>query len=210
MSRKSKAAEFIEEGYNITVTGRNVQVTDSMKDYAIEKVSKIERLVDRIIDVNITMDIQKIEHRVDMSMKLNNIKINSQAISNDMYVSIDMAAHKLETQLLKYKARLNDHHTKNHASVDMNVSVFAAPQESDEINDEIESENQRSLLEAFGTPQIISKETKALRTLTVDEAILKMELSGDRFLVYRSEEDRKLRVIYRRDDNNYGVIEVEA
>lgn len=209
MSRKSRAAEFIAEGYNITVTGRNVQITESMKDYAIEKVSKIERFVDRIIDVNITMDIQKLEHRVDMSLKLNNVKINSQAVSNDMYASIDKAAHKLETQLLKYKARINDHHAKNHHAVELNVNVFAAALET-EINDDIENENQRSLASAFSPAQIIHKETRTLRILNVDEAILKMDLSGDRFLVYRSEEDRKLKVIYRKDDGNYGVIEVEA
>jgi len=210
MSRKSKAAEFIGEGYNITVTGRNVQVTDSMKDYAIEKISKLEKFVDRIIDVIIIMDIQRFEHRVDIALQFNNVKIKSHAITNDMYASLDKAVHKLETQLLRYKARLHEHHTKNLGSVDMNVNVFAAPSPAEEINDEIESANQRSLDDNFNHAKIISQEKRALRTLNLSECIMKMELSGDQFLIFRCEEDHKLKVIYRRKDGNYGVIELEA
>jgi putative sigma-54 modulation protein len=209
MSRKSKAAEFVEEGYNIAVTGRNVQVTESMKDYAIEKVSKIERFIERIIDVNIIMDVQKLEHRVDLTLKFNNVKIKAQAISDNMYASIDMAVHKLEKQLLKYKARLHDHHVKNHA-VDMNVNIFAAPSDAEEFNDEIENANHSYLHSSFTPAKVISQENRPLRTLTVDEAMVKIELSGDQFLVFRSEEDRKIKVIYRRSDGNFGVIEVEA
>lgn len=208
MSRKSKAAEFIGEDYNITVTGRNVQVTDAMKDYAIEKVAKLEKYVERIIDVNITMDIQKLEHRVDIALKLNNVKIKSQASSENMYTSIDKAVHKLESQLLKYKTRLQDHHAKNLASVDMNVNIFSSA--DDEINDEIEDQTQQNLANSFRPAKIINREKKALRTLNVDEAIMKIELSGDRFLIFRSEEDQKVKVIYRRDDGNFGVIELEA
>lgn len=210
MSRRSKAAEFVEEGYNVTVTGRNVHVTEAMKDYAIEKVSKIEKFLERIIDVAITMDIQRVDHRVDITVKLNNVKIKAQAISDNMYASIDKAVHKLEAQLLKYKARIHNHHFKNHDSMDLHVSVFEGVDEEQEINDEIESANQRSLAESFSPAKIISQEKRTMRTLTVDEAILKMDLSGDRFMIYRCEEDRKVKVIYRRDDGNYGVIGVEA
>lgn len=207
MSRKSKAAEFVAEGYNITVTGRNVQVTDSLRDYAIEKVSKIERFTDRIIDVLIVMDIQKLEQRVDISLKLNNVKIKSQASSENLYTAIDMAVHKLETQFLKYKNRLQDHHAKNLAAVDMVVNVFS---QDEGFNEEIDEQNTHNFVNSFKPAKIIDKEKRQLRTLNVDEAIMKMELSSDRFLIFRSEEDRKLKVIYRRDDGNFGVIEIEA
>lgn len=209
MNRKSKAAEFIGESYNVVVTGRNVQVTESMKDYVLEKISKLEKYGDRIIDVVVTMDIQRVEHRVDIAMKFNNVKIKSQACTTDMYASIDMAVHKMETQLLKYKDRLQEHHSKNLATIDMNVNVIAST-DRDEINDEIESENARHLSKGFSTARILSQEKRTLRILNLEEAIMKIELSGDRFLVFRSEEDRRLKVIYRREDNNYGVIEVEA
>lgn len=60
MNRKEKALEFVNEGYNIQVTGRHVEVTDSMKDYAMEKLSKLDRFSDQIIDVNVIMEIQNL------------------------------------------------------------------------------------------------------------------------------------------------------
>src|ERR1700722_17426443 len=98
MSRKSKAAEFVDVSYNVDVQGRNVLVTDSMKEYAMEKVSKIERFIHRIIDVSVTLEVQKLEHRCDIVIQIDHIKIKSHAVTDNMYASIDKAVHKIETQ----------------------------------------------------------------------------------------------------------------
>lgn len=213
MSRKSKAAEFLEEAYNISVTGRHVVVTDAMKDYAIEKISKIERFSNRIIDVVVTMDIQKLEHRVDIVLKVNNLKIKSQAVSDNMYTSIDKAVHKVETQLLKYKNKLQDYQNRGNAAIDMNVNVLrsASEQELLELNDEIESETRHRLMDKYIPHKIVSKTTRPLKTLTDGEAMMKIDLSGDPFLIYRCEESpgRDLKIIYRRKDGDFGVITPE-
>ncbi|HEY4832208.1 MAG TPA: ribosome-associated translation inhibitor RaiA [Waddliaceae bacterium] len=212
MKGKAKAAEFVGESYKIHVTGRNVLVTDAMKNYAIEKISKIERFSHRIIDVAVTMDIQKLDHRVDIVMKVDHLKIKSQASSTDMYASLDKAITKIENQLRRYKTKIHDHAAKALNIIDMNVNVFKRPSEQEllDVNLDIEDETQRRLFESYDFPEIVSQETKPLKILTYDEAIMKMELSGDAFLIFRSEEDRKLKVIYRRKDGNFGVIEVEA
>jgi putative sigma-54 modulation protein len=212
MSRKSRAAEFQQVGYNISITGRNVMVTDAMKDYAMEKISKIERFSTRIIDVMVTMDIQKLEHRVDIVLKVNNLKIKCQAVSENMYASIDKATDKLQAQLRRYNKRIHDHQAKGLVPVDMNVTVVRATPEEEvlEVNDEIEDESRRRLLDKYHPHKIVSRETRQLKFLTDGEAIMKMELSGDVFLIYRGEEDRKLKVMYRRNDDDYGVIQAEA
>lgn len=211
MSRKSKAAEFVDEVYNITVTGRHVSVTDAMKDYAIEKVSKIEKFSPRIIDAVVTMDVQKLEQRVDIVLKVNNLKIKSQAVSENMYTSIDKAVHKLEAQLLRYKDKLQDHQTKRSDVVDMQVNVLrsAAEEELFEVNDEIESETRHRMMDKYTPHRIVSRKTRPLKTLTDGEAIMKLDLSGDAFLIYRSEESQKIRVMYRRPDGDVGVIQPE-
>lgn len=212
MSRKSKAAEFLDEVYNISVTGRNVMVTDAMKDYAIDKVSKIEKFSDRIIDVMVTMDVQKIEHRVDIVLKVNHIKIKSHAVSDNMYASIDKAVHKIEAQLLRYKSKLQDHHAKGVAAIDMNVNVLrsATDEELLDVNLDIEDENSKRMLDKYSPHRIMKKETHPLKTLTDGEAMMKMDLSGDNFLIYRCEDSRRLKVIYRRTDGDFGVIEPEV
>ncbi len=215
MSRKSKAAEFLQEGYNISITGRHVSITEAMKDYALEKISKIEKFSQRIIDVNIIMDIQKGgEHRVDIIMKVDNIKIKSHACTNEMYASIDIAVGKLERQLLRYKDRIQDHQAKGRNVVDMRVNVFRNPEE-DEVanyNKDIEAENaKRAALDSKPgrSKQPIAQETRQLKTLTVDEAIMKLDLSKDSFLIFRNEEDQKIKVLYRRKDGHFGLIEPE-
>lgn len=212
MSRKSKAAEFLDDVYNISVTGRNVMVTDAMKDYAIEKISKIERFSNRIIDVVITMDVQKLEHRVDIVLKFNHIKIKSQASSDDMYASIDKAVHKLEKQVLRYKDKLQDHQAKGVATIDMNVNVLrpAPDQELMDVNYDIEEETRRRLEDRFRPHKIVNREKRPLKTLTDGEALMKMDLSEDAFMIYRCEESHKLKVIYRRKDGDFGVIETES
>lgn len=206
MGRKSKASEFVKEGWDIQITGRNVLVTDSMKDYAMEKISKIELFSKRIVNVNVIMDIQKLEHRVDIIVKIDNLKIKSHAASDSMYASIDLAVAKLLEQLRRYKTRIQDHQSVGHEEVAMRVDIYAAPSEEQLVNDEIEAENANTAIDRYTPHRIVAQETKPLKTLTHNEAIIKMELSGDAFLFFRCEEDRKLKVIYRRSDGNYGII----
>jgi ribosome hibernation promoting factor len=210
MTRKSKAAEFVQESWDVQVTGRNVLVTDSMKDYAIEKLSKIERFSNRIVDINVIMDIQKLDHRVDIIAKVDNVKIKSHAASEQMYASIDMAVAKLTEQLRRYKTRIQDHQSLGHEEVAMQVNVYAPPTEEELINEEIEAENAQVEIDRFKLHKVVKQETRPLKTLTQNEAIIKMELSGDHFLIFRSEEDCKLKVIYRRSDDHYGIIAVEG
>lgn len=211
MSNKIKSEPSISEGYNITISGRHVLVTESMKDYALEKLSKIDRFSPRMIDVVLTMDIQKLDHRVDIVMRFNNMKIKSHAASGDMYASIDLAVDKLQNQIRRYKSKIQDHHFKALNVVDMNVNVIRPGEdELNEVNGDIEAENAKDLIDKYRPHQVVSKEKRPLKTLSLDEAIMKMELSNDFFVVYRSEEDQKLKVIYRRKDGDFGVLEPES
>lgn len=208
MSHKTKAAEFVDEEYSLTINGRNVLVTDGMKNYVMEKLSKLEKYGTRIIDIAVTMDIQRFQHQCDIVVKLNQIKIKGSATSENMYVSIDRALDKIQSQLRKYKQRIQDHHAKALEVVDMTVNVLRPAGEGAiaEINDDIEAENFKEMDENYRPHQIVKQEKKPLKVLTWDEAIMKMELSGDSFLVFKNETDRKLNIIYRRDDGDFGVL----
>lgn len=211
MSRKSKAAEFADVSYNIDVQGRNVLATEAMKDYATEKVSKIERFTHRIIDVSVILEVQKLVHRCDIVIKVDHIKIKGHASTDNMYASIDKAVHKIETQLLKYKDRIQDHQSRASEVMDMNVNILRAPDiELLEVNEEIDEENQKRSFNKYRPHEIIQKDKKPLKYLTNEEAVMKMELSGDAFLIFRGESDRKIKVIYRRKDDQFAIIEPEV
>lgn len=196
-----------EQGYNVMLTGRHVHITDAMKEHAIEKISRLEKIGDRIIDVNVTMDIQKLDQRVDILMKYGHTIIRSHASSSDMYVSIDQAVDKLEKQLKRYKNKLQDYHAKGYPVVEVPVSVWALPEE-EEINEQIETENTKKAASKYH--MVVSHETKPLKVLSEEEAIMKMELSRDQFMLFRSEKDHRLKVIFRKSDGNYGIIQPEG
>lgn len=212
MVEKTKAEireKFDQTDYPIHIVGRHVEVTDAMKSYAVDKLVKVERFGVRVTEATITMDIQKLVHSVDFIIHINNTKVKVTGRSENMYASIDQAVARLEAKLRRYTKRLHDHHAKSLAAVDINVHVMGPISPLDEINDLIEEESLRQVEKDFKPHQIVSRETQPLKTLNVEEAIMKMELSEDQFMIYRSEEDQKLKVIYRRKDGNYGVIQPE-
>jgi putative sigma-54 modulation protein len=202
--------KFEEEealGYNIEILGRNIEVTETMRIYIWNKISKIERFQNHIMYVHITLELQKLEHFCTIVLKFNHFKIKVQSSSTDMYVSIDEAIHKLQAIISRYKSRIQDHHKKALSVVDMEVNVLRRPYDDlAEINAEIEAENTKADIALYSPPKIIGKESKPLKILTLEEAVMKMELSGDQFLVFKGEEDHKLKVLYRRKDGNYGLI----
>ncbi len=213
MNRKTKIAE---QGYNITITGRHdYSVDDAMKDYILEKVSKVERFTDGILEVAVIIE-DKPEHKVVMVMRSTHFKIKvtgraganfSSKSRDNMYAAIDKAANRLQAQVCKYKTKMKDHQAKGLPAIDMSVDVISAPPEDvDEVNEAIEAESMKREVNEY-TPHVIKKKTRLLKTLTIDEAVMKMELSQDSFLIFRDEADLKIRVLYRRRDHNYGLIE---
>lgn len=211
MSRKSKAAEFADVSYNVDVQGRNIEMTEAMEDYAMEKVAKIEKFMNRIIDVSVILEVQKLEHRCNIVLKAGHTKVKSHAISDNMYASIDKAVDRLQTQLLKYKDRIQDYHSKANVAEEININVLATSElELTEINDDIDEENSQKNTMKFVPHKIQRQKKLPLKLLTNDEAIMKLELSGDAFLIFKGEVDRKLKVIYRRRDDSFAIIEPEA
>ncbi len=210
MNRKAVAAKFASEGYTITVYGRHLDVTEAMKAYAIEKIAKLEKFHHRIQEVMITMDVQKLKHTVDIVIKIDQILVKSHAESADMYASIDSAVDKLERQVSDYKDRIQSHQARGVSAIDMLVNVFTSGEKAqlEAVNDAIYDENIKRLEESYKPHKIVSQEKWPLKTLNYEEALWHMELADEPFLIYRCEEDQKLKVLFRRRDGNFGVVEV--
>ncbi len=205
-----KGHVFETEGYTISLVGKNLQVTGPIQEYVLEKLSKIERFSKNILEIQVTLDVQKLEHTASFFMKFFHFSIKAHASTNDLYSAIDKATDKLLRLISKYKEKLQQKHVANLGSIDLKVNVLQPQRdELSEINTEIEAENWRKEMQTYEFHKVVSAEKMAVRMFTQEEAIMKMELSGESFLVYKGEEDQKLKVIYRREDGNFGVIEVE-
>lgn len=207
MFNKQKIAEAEAFGYRIEITGRNVLVTDAMKNYAFEKLAKIDRFHTDILDLHVIMDIQKLEHSITVVIHFGHTKIKVHSSSNDMYTSIDRVSEKLRTQIRRWKDRIQDHHKKPSSEIDMQVNVLQRPfDELDDYNSDIVASRISTEVPVW-PPKVIGTATRLLKTLTQEEAMMKLELSGDSFIIYKDEASLKLYVMYRRKDGNYGLIQ---
>ena len=194
---------------HVQVLGRNVLVTPAMKQHAMEKLAKLEKFQNHIMDIQVTMDIEHLDHKVALIVKFDHFKIKAEGHSNDMYASIDMAIDRLQKQLRRWKDQIQDHTKKKRSMVDVEVSILEKPYSDVELfNEEIAEANAKREA-GFKIGKVTGKKTMKIKELNTQEAIMKIELSSDDFLVYRAEEDKKIRVIYRRKDANYGIIQTE-
>ncbi len=195
-------------GDKIHIVGRSVQVTDAMKNHALEKFSKIERFHNHIMDIHVVMDIVHLEHTVTIVAHFDHFRMKAHASSSDMYVSIDQAIERLQSQFRRWKDRMQDYSHKRKPIVEIEIDILERlGSDLQEFNEEIVEQNKKSKDGTF--PSVTGRRKVLLKELTANEAIMKMELSGDQFMVYRSEEDRKLKVMYRRKDGSYGIIQPE-
>lgn len=203
--------KFQTEGYSVEIMGRNLQITKPIQNYVLEKISKIERFTDHILDITVTLEVQKLAHTASIVMKFFHFRIQVHATTVDLYAAIDGAFNKLFKLIKKYKSKLQSHRHKDLTTVDMKVHVLSKTSIDDveDINDEIEEENLKEELEKYKFPEIVEKDVMTVKMLTQDEAVMKLELAGDPFLIYKSQEDLKLKVMYKRKDEKLGIVEVE-
>jgi len=193
---------------DIIFRARHFELTQAIKDHAIERLQRVEIFGKKKVQVSVTLEVAKNEQKAEIDFHFDHTKVNVHANAEELYAAIDKATDKLTNKLRKYKDRLQNHHNRPLHAVDLDVHVIA-PSLEDEVNDAIEEENTKELSNLWGPHEIVSTSSTRLKTLTADEAVMKMELSQDVFLIFRAEEDQKIKVIYRRSDKNYGVITVE-
>ncbi|HED24389.1 MAG TPA: ribosome-associated translation inhibitor RaiA [Firmicutes bacterium] len=178
---------------NINVRGKNIEATPALVDYAYKKLSKLEKHFDKSTDVQVVLSVIKEEHIVEVTMSLNGLILRGEEATGDMYASIDMVVDKLERQVRKYKTRLNKSRYKRGVRV---ISEKHAAVEAEERAGEEE-------------PKVVRTKRFPLKPMSVEEAILQMDLLGHNFFVFTNADSETINVVYRRKDGNYGLIEPE-
>ncbi len=195
--------------YNLQIIGKHIEVTDGIRNHILDKLSKIEKFTDTIIEVHVRIEVEKKIHQsVLISMHYSHTDIVAHASTDDLYVSIDKAVDRLKSKISRWKEKIIAHHHRGTKYEEVEVAVHETF-DLDDINDAIEEETEKRKSDKFSFPKVSKLKKLIVKVLRLDEAIMKMELSDDNFMLYRSEEDQKLKVIYRRRDGSYGVIAPE-
>jgi putative sigma-54 modulation protein len=174
----------------LQVKGKNVDVTDSLKDYALQKLGKLEKHLNDQARLELELQVEKnpsiSENQVaEATIWTKGPVLRARESSSDMKASIDLLVDKLERQARRYrdKRRRGPHGNHDHAPEGIPVVL------SEE------------------TPVIVKTKQFAIKPMTPEEAVLQLELIGHDFFVFQNAETNDVNVVYRRRDGNYGLIE---
>ena len=201
--------KFENEGYRIDIVSRHLPMTPAIEKYVHDKLAKLEHFADHIIEIKVTLEVQRGSHTVAIRMQFLHFKMKVSATTNDLYTAVDKATNKLIKLVKKYKTKLQSHRVKEQREVSMKVRVVEKPSSLEEINDQIDEENLKAEEELYKMHKVVNTETMPLKMLTEEEAVMKIELSGEHFFIYRSEEDQGIKAIYKRPDEDLGIVQIE-
>jgi len=175
----------------ITTTFRHMEQSDALKSYAEEKLERVWKYIDEPIVAQVFLTVEKIRHSAEITITAKGITIKASEETNDMYSAIDAVVDKIERQLRRYKERIKEH--KPAADVrerQLKKSVVEA-----------------ASIEKRREPVVIRTKTFSIKPMSVEEAVMQMDLLHKDFLVFTDSATENINVIYRRKDGDYGLIE---
>ena len=172
----------------ITITGRNIEITEGLKAAVEDKLAKLEKYFTPETDVFVTLSVEKERQKIEVTIPVKGNIIRSEQVSNDMYVSIDLVEEVIERQLKKYKNKL--------ISKQQNAAHFR----KEFIEKDVQTDEEI---------QIIRTKRFGMKPMYPEDACVQMELLGHNFFVFRNAETDEVNVVYKRKGNTYGLIEPE-
>ncbi len=89
----------------VNISGHQLEVTDALRDYVIEKFGRLERHFDKITNVQVVMQVEKLKQQIDATLHVAGGEVVANAEHEDMYAAIDLLVDKLDRQLIKHKEK---------------------------------------------------------------------------------------------------------
>lgn len=172
-----------------TYVGRNIEVTEGLK-YAVEnKMEKFEKYFDADKDIKVVMSTQKNSQTVEVTIFFNDIIFRAEESSSDMYQAIDLIVDKLERMFRKQKTKFQKRGSKYTKFNQACMSSYTEDDNEDDV-------------------KIVKRKRINIKPMSEEEAILQLELLNHDFYMF-SDEKGAMKLIYKRKDSQYGIIETE-
>lgn len=185
----------------ITITARGLELTPALRRYAERKLQKLKKYLNYITKAHVILSIEKHRQIAEVTLSVRDLTIRGEECSSDLYSSIDLVMGKLERQILRHKEKLVAHPGRSGERV--------APASANPIA-ELAPSADLSAGQAGEEPRVVRVKRFAMKPLSLDEAVMQMDLLGHSFFVFRNAMTEEVNVLYRRRDGNYGLIEPEA
>ncbi|MDD2592134.1 MAG: ribosome-associated translation inhibitor RaiA [Erysipelotrichaceae bacterium] len=172
------------------IYGQNVSITEAMQKRIEKKLSFLEKyfIIDDETVANVIVKIYPLYQKIEVTIPTKVGILRAEVAHDDLYAAIDLAVDKLEDQIRRQKTRLSRKHREKLA--------LAFLEEEDVIEHDEDDE-------------VVRTKVVKLERMDLDEAILRMEMLGHTFFLYKDAETNAAAVVYKRNDGGYGLIETE-
>ncbi len=176
----------------IMVTGRHVEVTAPLRQYVAKKLEQIGIDFPRILSAHFILEVEKFRQIAELVLHCgSHITIEAREAGEDMYASIDRVVDKAARQMRKYKTKIQNHRPRKEPALAVAEQVLT-----------------HDLHEESGGPRVVRTEQFAIKPMSVEEAVLQIELAEHRqFLVFLNADTQKVNVLYRRRSGDLGLID---
>lgn len=186
----------------LDITGRHIEITPALREYAEEKLGKLERLLDGPLEIHVVLGIEKHRHMAEIQVKSRTGVFSGTQETGDLYASIGEVVDKLERQALKHKEKMRTRRVKRgprrpEAAAVIEANAAPGPSRADSESD------------AGSAPRIVRSHRYRIKPLSAEDAVLELESSAEDVLVFRDAETDGVHVVYRQKDGNFALVEPE-
>ncbi|WP_071442345.1 ribosome hibernation-promoting factor, HPF/YfiA family [Traorella massiliensis] len=171
----------------VQIYGKNITITQGMQEKVENKLKFLDKylIIDENLTANVVVKIHPNDVKVEITIPTKLAVLRAEVTHKDFYAAVDLAIDKLEDQIRRQKTRLERKHKDK-------LALSFLENESEKEED-------------------VYVRTKSISVVEMDleEAIMRMEMLGHDFFIYRDDETHEINVVYARHDGGYGCIEVE-
>lgn len=173
----------------LNIIGRNLNPGDDLKNVIEKKFEKLDKYFSDDIEANVVLSLEKDRKKMEATINAKGIIFRAEETSGDFFDSVDKVTDKLSAQISKFKGKIRNKY-KDNKSIKFDAFEMPAAEEEEEIN-------------------VVRRKKFTLEPMTVDEAIVQMEMLQHTFFIFLNVETDSVNLVYRRNDNNYGLLETE-
>lgn len=182
----------------LTIQAHNVEVSDWLEQYVDKKIGKLDRYLPDIEEARVELREEKTRSASDraiaqVTLRSRRTILRAEERSGDMFASIDAVADKLERRIARYKGK----RARNHKRTVNQVNAITEAATIEALEEELEP------------PKVVRVKRFEMQPMDTEEAIEQMELLGHDFYVFLNAETGTVNVVYRRRDENYGLLQPE-
>jgi putative sigma-54 modulation protein len=195
---------------NLVLTGKNFVISDRIRDYVEKKIGKLDRYLPEIDEARIEITQEKTKSSKDrnvvqLTLRTNGTILRAENRSEAIYGSIDVVVDKIHRQIARYKGKRVDRRHGNLSKQQRQTQEVSPPVEE---APELDAQTLAAIAEEQDH-QIVRTKRFLMNPMTEDEAIEQMELLGHNFFVFYNANVGRVNVLYRRSDDNYGLLDPE-